>query len=81
VFTALFGASPARDAYVRARTGGDVEIMFRASVPARLGLPWELLCDPSRPTPVALDRVGMSRSLLEAPGPRAFTVGASGCGY
>lgn len=56
VFTALFGNGPARDAYVRARAGSDVEIVFRSSVPARLGLPWELVCDPARPTPVALDR-------------------------
>jgi len=49
--------------------------MFRSSVPARLGLPWELVCDPARPTPVALDRVGMSRSLLEPNPLRSFTVG------
>ncbi|HEU0089728.1 MAG TPA: CHAT domain-containing protein [Pseudonocardiaceae bacterium] len=77
VFTALFGAGPARDAYVAARAAGDVEIVFRSSVPARLGLPWELLWDPARPTPVALDRMGMSRSLLDATSPRSFTVGGA----
>jgi hypothetical protein len=58
VFTALFGAGPARDAYVAARAAGDVEIVFRSSVPARLGLPWELLWDPARPTPVAVRGCG-----------------------
>ncbi|MFN2497216.1 MAG: CHAT domain-containing protein, partial [Pseudonocardiaceae bacterium] len=77
VFTVLFGAGPARDAYVRGRMGRDVEIVFRSSVPARLGLPWELLCDPVRPTPVALDRVGMSRSLLDASAARSFAVGGA----
>jgi hypothetical protein len=64
VFAAVFGAGPARDAYVRmrARTAEGIEIVFRSSAPGWLGLPWELLCDPDRPTPVALDRVGVSRS-------------------
>ncbi|MGH4023492.1 MAG: CHAT domain-containing protein, partial [Pseudonocardiaceae bacterium] len=75
VFAALFGTGPARDAYVKARAGRDVEIVFRSSVPARLGLPWELLCDPARPTPVPLDRVAMSRSLLETNAARSFAVG------
>ncbi|MGH3933136.1 MAG: CHAT domain-containing protein [Pseudonocardiaceae bacterium] len=75
VFAAIFGAGPARDAYLLARAGADLEIVFRSSVPARLGLPWELVCDPARPTPVALDRVGMSRSLLETGALRSFTVG------
>lgn len=74
MFAALFGTGPARDAYVAARTGGDVEIVFRSSAPDRLGLPWELLRDPARPAAVTLDRVGMSRSLLETGAPRSFTV-------
>ncbi|MGH3913844.1 MAG: CHAT domain-containing protein, partial [Pseudonocardiaceae bacterium] len=77
VFAAIFGVGPARDAYLLARAGTDLEIVFRSSVPARLGLPWELVCDPARPTPVALDRVGMSRSLLETGALRSFTVGGA----
>ncbi len=77
VFKAVFGAGPARDAYVRmrSRTGAGVEIVFRSSAPAWLGLPWELLCDPDRPTPVALDRVGVSRSLPAVALAETFTVG------
>ncbi len=64
VFGAVFGAGPARDAYVRmrARPAG-VEVVFRSSSPALLGLPWELMRDPGRPTPLALDLAGVSRSL------------------
>ncbi|MGH3693749.1 MAG: tetratricopeptide repeat protein [Pseudonocardiaceae bacterium] len=77
VFAAVFGAGPARDAYVRmrSRAGAGVEIVFRSSAPGWLGLPWELLCDPERPTPVALDRVGVSRSLPATALAEAFSVG------
>ncbi len=77
VFAAVFGAGPARDAYVRmrSRAGGGLEIVFRSAVPGWLGLPWELVCDPARPTPVALDRVGVSRSLPAAALAEAFSVG------
>jgi tetratricopeptide (TPR) repeat protein len=77
VFAAVFGAGPTRDAYVRmrSRAGAGVEIVFRSAAPGWLGLPWELLCDPDRPTPVALDRVGVSRSLPAAALAEAFTVG------
>jgi len=50
MFAALFGSGPARDAYVRMRDRADVEIVFRSDAPAPLGLPWELLRDPDRPT-------------------------------
>jgi tetratricopeptide (TPR) repeat protein len=64
VFSAVFGAGAARDAYVRmrARQAG-VEIVFRSSSPALLGWPWELMHDPGQPTPLALDVRGISRSL------------------
>ncbi len=77
VFAAVFGAGPARDAYVRmrSRAGAGVEIVFRSSAPGWLGLPWELLCDPDRPTPVALDRVAVSRTLPAAALAEAFSVG------
>ncbi|MGD0245287.1 MAG: CHAT domain-containing protein [Streptosporangiaceae bacterium] len=70
MFSALFSPGPARDAYVRLRTRaispGSVEIVVRSASPAWLGLPWELLCDPSRATPVALDGIGISRSVPSA---------------
>src|SRR5215470_17502881 len=66
MFAALFGSGPARDAYVRMRDRADVEIVFRSDAPAPLGLPWELLRDPDRPTPVALAGMGVSRSLPNA---------------
>jgi hypothetical protein len=68
VFAAIFGAGPARDVYLRmrSRTSAGVEIVFRSAAPGWLGLPWELLCDPDHPTPVALDRVAVSRSLPAA---------------
>ncbi|MGH3934889.1 MAG: CHAT domain-containing protein [Pseudonocardiaceae bacterium] len=77
VFAAVFGAGPARDAYVRmrSRAGAGMEIVIRSAVPGWLGLPWELVCDPDRPTPVALDRVGVSRSLPAAALAEAFSVG------
>jgi tetratricopeptide (TPR) repeat protein len=77
VFGAVFGAGPARDAYVRvrARAAADVEVVFRSATPGLLGLPWELLRDPGRPTPLALDRVGVSRSLPTAGLAKTFAVG------
>lgn len=67
LFGALFGAGPARDAYVRARARGQgTEVLIRSSSPALLGLPWELLHDPARPTPLALDLGGLGRTLPTA---------------
>ncbi len=64
VFSAVFGAGPARDAYVRVRArGGPAEVVFRSASPGLLGLPWELMADPGRPTPLALEVAGVSRSL------------------
>ena len=64
VFGALFDSGPARDAYVRVRERkAGAEVVLRSSSPAVLGLPWELLADPARPTPLALDLVGVTRSL------------------
>lgn len=64
MFSAVFGAGPGRDVYARVRTrGDDVEVVFRSSSPKLLGLPWELLRDPARPDPLALELAGVSRSL------------------
>jgi CHAT domain len=63
-FGAVFGSGPARDAYVRMRVRGAVEFVFRSDAPSLLGLPWELMADPGRDTPLALDTAGVDRSLL-----------------
>lgn len=64
VFRAVFAGGPARDAYLklRARQGGTL-LVFRSEDPALLARPWELMRDPARPTPLALDLAGVSRSL------------------
>jgi tetratricopeptide (TPR) repeat protein len=67
VFGAVFGSGAARDAYVKLRARPDgVKLVFRSSSPELLGLPWELMRDPGRPTPLALDLAGVSRSLPTA---------------
>ncbi|WP_330262019.1 CHAT domain-containing protein [Streptomyces sp. NBC_00539] len=67
IFQAVFGAGLARDAYVRARArGGPIEVVILSATAGPLGLPWELMADPARPTPLALDGVAVSRGLLRA---------------
>jgi hypothetical protein len=65
LFTALFGESgPAREAYVAARTrGGKLEVTLQSDSALWLGLPWELMRDPSRPAPLVLDGVAVTRRL------------------
>ena len=63
VFASVFGSGAARDLYLEMRTRGDVELVFRSSSPSLLGLPWELMADPGRPGPLALEIAGVSRSL------------------
>ena len=84
VFGAVFGAGPARDAYqrMRARPAG-VQVVFRSGAAPWLGLPWELMRDPARDLPLALDAgvAGIDRSLPTAELGAAFDVaGAGGCG-
>jgi len=74
LFEPLFGRGrPARDAYQQARTR-TAELVIHSADPAFLSLPWELLKDPERPTPLALDLRGISRNvsvagpLIEVPG-------------
>lgn len=79
MFTGLFGAGPARDAYIglRSRTGSRnaVQIVVRSGSPTWLGLPWELMTDPDRsPAPLVLDGVSVARS-LPTPIGAAFDVG------
>ncbi|MFJ9524433.1 tetratricopeptide repeat protein [Streptomyces cyaneofuscatus] len=67
IFTAVFPAGPARDAYVDARAqGGPVEIVFLSSSAQQLGRPWELMSFPGRSVPVVLDGVAVSRNLTGA---------------
>ena len=39
------------------------DVVIRSASPALLALPWELMRDPGRPAPVALDLGGMSRAI------------------
>jgi tetratricopeptide (TPR) repeat protein len=64
IFTAVFGAGPAHDAYVAARSrGGPLEISLLSQSAEQLGRPWELMTAPGRPVPVALDGVAVTRGL------------------
>ena len=69
LFDALFGAGqPGRDAYLKARAAEPCELWIASKAPAFLGLPWELLHDPARPAPLALEIAGINRTLpAEAP--------------
>ncbi|PZS11613.1 MAG: hypothetical protein DLM64_06380, partial [Solirubrobacterales bacterium] len=82
MFSAVFAAEAARDAYVALRTraaaagvGARPEIVVRSAQPGWLGLPWELLADPAQALPVALDAAAVSRSLPSAQMGQAFPVG------
>jgi len=67
VFLSVFGSGSARDAYLGMRARGDVELVFRSASPSLLGLPWELMADPARDRPLALEVAGVGRSLPVAP--------------
>ncbi|WP_169801956.1 CHAT domain-containing tetratricopeptide repeat protein [Streptomyces phaeochromogenes] len=83
IFEAVFGAGPARDAYLRARAraedrDGRVELVVVSGAAAPLGWPWELMADPGRPTPLALDaQVTLSRTMPTASWGKVFKVGGS----
>ncbi|MFE2723350.1 tetratricopeptide repeat protein [Kitasatospora sp. NPDC059327] len=78
VFTALFGSGKGRDSYLRARARSDrLEIVLRSSTAQLLGLPWELMADPDRPSPLALDGVAISRTLSTGTPTEPFEVGDS----
>ena len=64
VFGGVFGAGRARDAYqrMRARDPG-LQVVFWSGSAELLALPWELMRDPARGLPLALDVAGMDRSL------------------
>ncbi|HUC26501.1 MAG TPA: CHAT domain-containing protein, partial [Streptosporangiaceae bacterium] len=67
VFSSVFGSGSARDAYLGLRARGDVELVFRSASPSLLGLPWELMADPARTRPLALEIAGVGRSFPVAP--------------
>ncbi|SDN10049.1 tetratricopeptide repeat protein [Streptomyces wuyuanensis] len=61
MFAAAFGDVP--DAYRTWRMTQAPVMELRSSHPAWLRLPWELITDPARPTPLALDGVRFTRVL------------------
>jgi hypothetical protein len=64
VFGAVFGAGPARDAYLRMRARGTgLQVVFRSDSARLLALPWELMRDPERAAPLTFDVAGTDRSL------------------
>jgi hypothetical protein len=66
LFEAVFSAGkPGRDAYLQAREGA-CALALRSASPAFLSLPWELLQDPQRPTPLALELSAIDRTLVAA---------------
>lgn len=67
LFQSLFGQGKAgRDAYLKGRESSSWELWFASSSPEFLSLPWELLRDPKRGTPLALDLAGAHRT-IESP--------------
>ncbi|MBQ1048088.1 tetratricopeptide repeat protein [Micromonospora sp. C51] len=72
MFTAIFGATA--EEYELLRSSPTPEVVFRSDRPDWLGLPWELLADPTRPTPLALDGVRITRMLASGEQAAAFAV-------
>ncbi|WP_344244472.1 CHAT domain-containing protein, partial [Actinocorallia libanotica] len=67
LFNALLGeVGPAREAYVAARSRKDMEIVLQSASARFLGLPWELMRDPARSTPLALEGIPIIRTLPAA---------------
>jgi hypothetical protein len=59
-------SSPGRDAYVKAREKGPLELWISSSSAVFPDLPWELLKDPDRPAPLALELAGLTRTVPSA---------------
>jgi CHAT domain-containing protein/tetratricopeptide (TPR) repeat protein len=67
IFGSVFGDTAIRDAYRRAQESGQpVELLIRSASPELMAAPWELMLDPQRGKPVAVDVKAMSRSLPAA---------------
>ena len=78
LFETIFGVGKqGRDAYLGAQNGGPWELWFASTSPAFLGLPWELLKDPKRPTPLALELSGINRT-IDVAEPAAEVAGDGG---
>ena len=77
MFGAVFGAGSARDAYqrMRARPVG-LQVVIRSGAAPLLGLPWELMRDPARELPLALDAgvAGIDRTWRPQTWARPLTV-------
>ena len=66
LFAAVFGlGTPGQAAYLKAREGR-AELALISRSPSFLSLPWELLQDPQRPTPLALELGALDRTLQVA---------------
>jgi hypothetical protein len=64
LFESVFGAGrPGQKPYVQAREAEPCELWIASSSPAFLSLPWELLQDPGRPNPLALELAGINRTV------------------
>ncbi|MEO0760461.1 MAG: CHAT domain-containing protein, partial [Pseudomonadota bacterium] len=57
LFDSVFGEGRPRDAYQQALSGGGTELVI-SGPPVFLSLPWELMQDPQRPTPLAIGAFG-----------------------
>lgn len=81
IFDVAFSVGPRRDAWVRCRAraeavaGRSVEVLVRSASAEYLSLPWELLTDPGRPGPAALEGVSITRSLPATDLRQVFGVG------
>ncbi|MFP5289020.1 MAG: CHAT domain-containing protein, partial [Thermoanaerobaculia bacterium] len=64
LFESVFGAGrPGHKPYVQARAAEPCELWIASSSAAFLSLPWELLKDPDRPSPLALELAGINRTV------------------
>ena len=63
LFQSIFDTREPHAAYTRACEQGPFELWIQSSSPEFLGLPWELLRDPNRPTPLTLDIISVNRTI------------------
>ena len=67
LFASLFGLGrPGHDAYLKAQEAGPWELWISSESPAFLSLPWELLRDPDRATPLGLELAGLNKTISAA---------------
>ena len=77
LFEQVFGSGkPGRDAYQRARDG-ECTLVVRSHSATFLSLPWELLQDPERATPLALEMQAIDRTLSAARATASVSPGAA----